>query len=113
MLSGAATPHEVFVERFSGLGLGLGLGVGVEVEGIGKPRNGRFCCIRAGDHLYGRFCLTFAPPSSRRPYFHTCASQISADGLATYPRGLLDLSQRPSQSSQGYDLLFLVVLQAI
>src|SRR6266446_2393699 len=96
-----------FVERFSGSGLGL------KLRAPDKPRNGRFCCIRAGDHLYGRFCLTFAPPSSRRPCFHPRASQIGADGLSTHSRGLLDLSQRPSQSSQGYDLLFLFVLQDI
>jgi hypothetical protein len=76
-------------------------------------RNGRFCCLRAGDHLYGRFCLSVAFPSSRLPYFHTCASQIGADGLSTHSRGLLDLPRRSSQSSQRYDLPFLLVLQDI
>jgi hypothetical protein len=63
--------------------------------------------------MSGRFCFTFAPPSSRRPYFYTCASQIGADSLSTHSRALLDLSQGPSQSSQSYDLLFLFVLQDI
>ena len=96
-----------FVDRFSGLGWKL------RVEATGQPQNGRLSCIRAGDHRDGRFCPASTPPSSRGPYFHACASQIGPDGLSTYPRGLLDLSQRPSQSSQGYDLLFLVVLQDI
>src|SRR5208337_2011517 len=98
---------------FPFVGRVFGVGVEVEVGVTAGLRNGRFCCLRAGDHWYGRFCLTFALPSSRRPYFHTCASQIGADGLSTYSRGLLDLSQRPSQSSQRYDLLFLLVLQDI
>ena len=41
------------------------------------------------------------------------ASQIGADGLSTNSRGLLDLPQRPSLSSQGHDLLFLLVVQDI
>ena len=61
----------------------------------------------AGFALPSRFHLPGGHISTPAP------AQIGADGLSTHSRGLLDLSQRPSQSSQGYDLLFLFVLQDI
>src|SRR5438132_14207270 len=67
-----------FVERFSGLGLGLRLK-------LRAPANPGMAGFAASEpvitSIYGRFCLTFAPPSSRRPYFHPCAFQIRADAL--------------------------------
>ena len=53
---------------------------------------GYSCTVRVGDHLYGRFCPASLPPSTGRPDLDPTGFQVSANGLSTYPRGLLDLS---------------------
>src|SRR5437899_7353336 len=92
-----------FVERFSGLGLRGSANPGTAVFAASEP----VITSMAGFALLSRLHLPGGP------YLHTRASQIGADRLSTHSRGLLDLSQRPSQSSQGNDLLFLFVLQDI
>src|SRR5207253_4070206 len=95
-----------FVERFSGSGLGL------KLRAPANPGMAGFAASEPVITSMAGFALLSAAIFPA-PYFHTCAFQIGADGLSTHSRGLLDLSQRPSQSSQGYDLLFLFVLQDI
>ena len=44
-------------------------------------------------------------------YGHARRSQIAARGLSPHPGFSLDTAQRPPQSSQGYDLLLLILNQ--
>ena len=68
-------------------------GVGVEFV-----RVGRFCRVRPGGHLIGRFCRRSSSPCPRRPHSDPCRLQVRTGCLATHPGLLLDAPQRPSQS---------------
>src|SRR5215472_1681074 len=74
--------------------------------------HGRFC-FRPGGHLDGRFCRLTPPPTTRRTYGDPRPAQISARGFSPHPGFPLDAPQRPSQSSQGYNLLLLIFTQDI
>jgi hypothetical protein len=91
---------------------GVGVGVGVGVEGIGNHRNGRFFRTRVGDHFVGRFCRS-PPPTTGRTHGNPGGFQVDAGGFATDAGRLLDLPQRPPQSSQSQNLLFLLFVQDI
>ncbi len=50
---------------------------------------GRFCRLRAGGHLVGRFCFPSAPATGR-PDGNAGSLQISGRGLPANARGLFD-----------------------
>src|SRR5271157_1415969 len=79
---------------------------------VGDHFVGRFCRTRVGDHLVGRFWRS-PPPTTGRTHCNPSRFQVCAGGFATDLGGLLDPSQRPSQSPQSYDLLFLLFVQDI
>ncbi len=101
--------HLILIGRFCGFcfcfslrrkvfGVGVGVGVGVDV--------GRFCRVRPGGHLVGRFCRRSPSPHPRRTHSDPGRFQVGTGGLPTHPGLLLDAPQGPSESSQGYNLLF-------
>src|SRR5271165_4918514 len=53
------------------------------------------------------------PPTAGRTHGNPSRFQVCTGGFATDPGRLLDPPQRPSQSPQSYDLLFLLFLQDI
>jgi hypothetical protein len=67
---------------------------------------------RVGDHLYGRFWIV-PSPAARRPQRNACPFQVTRRSLAPNSRSALDSAQRPSQPTQGYDLLFLFFVQDV
>ena len=62
-------------------------------------------CIGPGGDLVGRFCRRPPSPRTRRRHADTGRLQVAASRFSPHPGLLLDASQRPSQSSQGYYLL--------
>ena len=73
---------------------------------VGVDRVSRFCRVRPGGDPVGRFCRRSPSPRPRWPYSDPGRFQIGTGGLPTHPGLLLDAPQGPSQSSQGYHLLF-------
>jgi len=63
---------------------------------------------KPGGHriLFGRFCRRSPSPGTWRAHSDPGRFQVGAGGLPTHPGLLLDAPQGPSESAQGYDLLF-------
>jgi len=59
---------------------------------------------KVDDHLVGRFCLPTAP-FAQPPESDSGGSQVRGGRFAPYPSSPLNPPQRPSQASQGNDLL--------
>jgi hypothetical protein len=84
-----------------------------KVFGVGVDRDDRFGHVGAGGHLVGRFCRWSPSPPTRRPHCDPGCLQIGTGGFSTHPGLLLDAPQRPSQLSQGYNLLSFLFAQDV
>jgi hypothetical protein len=75
----------------------------------------RFCAAGVGGHLIGRFCGLWrcATPPARPPQLDAGLPQVPGRRFAPDTGGFLDSPQRPSQATQGYDLLFLFFTQDV
>ena len=70
------------------------------------------CLLQMWVRVAGRFRRS-PPPTTWRTHRNPSRFEVCAGGFATDPGRLLDPPQRPSQSPQSYDLLFLLFLQDI
>ena len=106
--AGAWTPPRAYRTR----GGGFGQRLACRHRKVGSHLHGRFCHLRVGGHLHGRFCRRFPSPPGR-PHRYPGGPQITARGFSADADLPLDPPQRPSQSSQRYDLLLLFLAQDI
>lgn len=81
--------------------------------GVGGHLLGRFCRAYIGGHLVGWYCRPAPPPCTRRTYRDPGGFEIGAYGFPAHTRALLDAPQRPSEPSQGYNLLLFFFAQDI
>ena len=104
--------------------------IGIRMGFAGIRRCGQLRA-KVGGHLYGRFCGRWPgiganggarligwvcrpmSPQTWRPYRDPSLSQIGGRRFPADARGLLNATQRPSQSPQRDDLLFLLLVQDV
>ena len=87
------------------------------LAGFAAGDSGRLASValarpRVGNHSVGRFCGRTSP-LARRPEGDPCGFQIRGCRLPPYTGRSLDASQRPSQSPQRDDLLFVLFAQDV
>src|SRR3954453_6240879 len=80
---------------------------------VTNPFNSGMSEASARIHLYGRFCRGRPSPSPWRPYHDPGLFEVARCGLAPHAHRFLDSPQRPAQTPEGYDLLFLFIAQDI